>query len=208
MVMAPIEVRQLRVGEEAAAGALIRASGPEIFDPVLGPDARRCVGALTTLLQRGGALFCREHTWVAVEGDTVVGAMVAYPPTIEPEQGWAFLRYTLQGVGLLRSIRRFCFQLAMAVITRGVRMDALYLASLAVDPKRRGAGIGALLLGALSREARESGCRAIEADVTLKNTQALRFYERVGFRVVARRRARLLRLFLGFTGYHRIRQEL
>ena len=134
--------------------------------------------------------------------------MVAYPPTIEPEQGWAFFRYTLRGGGLLRTLRRFCFQLAMAVITRGVRMDALYLASIAVDPKRRGTGIGALLLEALSREARESGCQAIEADVTLKNAPALRFYERVGYRIVARRPARLLRPFLGFGGYHRIRQEL
>jgi ribosomal protein S18 acetylase RimI-like enzyme len=56
------------------------------------------------------------------------------------------------------------------------------LLDIALLPEARNQGVGAVLVGALMEEARSSGRRLRHMVFTL-NKQALRFYERLGFRV-------------------------
>ncbi len=48
---------------------------------------------------------------------------------------------------------------------------------------RRGAGLGALILGALIERAREAGCHSVLARITSQNATSIRLHERNGFRV-------------------------
>lgn len=56
----------------------------------------------------------------------------------------------------------------------------LYLEDLFVRPKLRGRGVGAALLSALERQARELGCGRLEWSVLDWNRSAIDFYRRFG----------------------------
>lgn len=62
---------------------------------------------------------------------------------------------------------------------------ACEITSIAADPPRT--GIGSLLLEAISGEARRSASRRVWLTTTNDNLDALRFYQRRGFRLVALR---------------------
>ena len=59
--------------------------------------------------------------------------------------------------------------------------DDCWLEDLFVDDDARGAGYGRLLVEAAIASARERGCKRIELDVNEQNTDAIRFYEALGF---------------------------
>jgi ribosomal protein S18 acetylase RimI-like enzyme len=60
---------------------------------------------------------------------------------------------------------------------------ACEITSIAADPPQR--GIGSMLMEAITGEARLSGCRSVWLTTTNGNLDALRFYQRRGFRLVA-----------------------
>jgi ribosomal protein S18 acetylase RimI-like enzyme len=63
--------------------------------------------------------------------------------------------------------------------------DACEVTSIAADPPQQ--GIGSSLMDAVLGEARRSGCRRVWLTTTTDNLDALRFYQRRGFRIVALR---------------------
>jgi ribosomal protein S18 acetylase RimI-like enzyme len=60
--------------------------------------------------------------------------------------------------------------------------DACELTAIAVEPRSR--GIGSQLLDAVVAEARAAGCASVWLTTTNDNLDALRFYQRRGFRLV------------------------
>jgi GNAT superfamily N-acetyltransferase len=54
--------------------------------------------------------------------------------------------------------------------------------SVRVEPRRRGDGIGAALIGWIIADARRRGCARAELTSNAKRTAARRFYERLGFK--------------------------
>ena len=63
-----------------------------------------------------------------------------------------------------------------------------YVQTIGVDPSRRRSGIGTALLVALVGEAVRRGCRRIDLEVRDGNDDAIRLYERHGFRRIGLRR--------------------
>jgi ribosomal protein S18 acetylase RimI-like enzyme len=59
--------------------------------------------------------------------------------------------------------------------------DDCWLEDLYVDDSARGTGLGRALVEAAFDRARERGCRRIELDVNESNTDAIAFYEALGF---------------------------
>jgi ribosomal protein S18 acetylase RimI-like enzyme len=86
--------------------------------------------------------------------------------------GAAVLVADVPGEGLLGS--------ALVFFRRGSTLARLY--SIATAPAARGRGIGAGLLAAAERAARERGCRALRLEVRVDNTAAIALYERAGYR--------------------------
>lgn len=68
-----------------------------------------------------------------------------------------------------------------------VAADEAELANLAVSEESRGRGIGAELVRAFAAEAGVRGANRLYLEVRVSNVRARRFYERLGFAVVARR---------------------
>ncbi|GHV05179.1 N-acetyltransferase [Clostridia bacterium] len=64
--------------------------------------------------------------------------------------------------------------------------DTLYIDDLCVDENHRGGGVGAALMEHCKSYAREIGCASIELNVWDCNQSATRFYERQGFKMLAR----------------------
>jgi ribosomal protein S18 acetylase RimI-like enzyme len=58
--------------------------------------------------------------------------------------------------------------------------------SIAVQPERRGCGIGALLLARAEADARQRGFKRMGLTVHADNVAAIRLYERCGWRPLAR----------------------
>ncbi len=58
-----------------------------------------------------------------------------------------------------------------------------YLADIAVDEECRGKGIGTFILEKSLVLAREKACKRVVLDVYLENKQALKLYERFGFKI-------------------------
>ena len=59
--------------------------------------------------------------------------------------------------------------------------DDCWLEDLYVDESARGTGLGRALVEAAFERARARGCRRIELDVNESNTEAIAFYESLGF---------------------------
>jgi ribosomal-protein-alanine N-acetyltransferase len=66
--------------------------------------------------------------------------------------------------------------------------DEVHVTNLAVDPARRGKGVGRLLLGTLLARHRARGARRAFLEVRPGNVEARRLYTSLGFQVVGRRR--------------------
>ncbi len=82
-----------------------------------------------------------------------------------------------------------------------VRLEAFapgswYVNVLAVLPEHRGKGLGSLLLADAERRAHEVGARSLSLIVASENPNAMRLYEHVGYRALARRPV------VGFPGFH------
>lgn len=77
----------------------------------------------------------------------------------------------------------------VAFVIGSVVVDTLEVASVAVAPEARRAGVGRALVGALLREARARGATEARLDVRAGNVAAIALYAAQGFVEVGRRRA-------------------
>jgi ribosomal protein S18 acetylase RimI-like enzyme len=73
---------------------------------------------------------------------------------------------------------------AVLLFRRGARRARLY--SLAVDPRRRRAGVAGRLLAAVERRARARGLEAVTLEVAAANRAAVILYRRAGYELIAR----------------------
>jgi ribosomal protein S18 acetylase RimI-like enzyme len=83
--------------------------------------------------------------------------------------------------------RRRFLGTAVVFFRKGAAVARLY--SLATRPEARGKGVGSALLAAAAEAARRHGCRALRLEVRTGNADAIRLYERHGFRRIGRRAA-------------------
>ncbi len=68
---------------------------------------------------------------------------------------------------------------AILLFRKGARVARLY--SIATHPAFAGKGVGAALIAACARAARERGCDRLRLEVRAGNTRAIALYERSGF---------------------------
>lgn len=73
---------------------------------------------------------------------------------------------------------------AVVFFRKGATAARLY--SIATRPEARGKGVGTALLAASEAAARQRGCRALRLEVRADNAGAIRLYEQLGYRRIAR----------------------
>ncbi len=67
-------------------------------------------------------------------------------------------------------------------------LDECYIANIAVLPKYRGNGLGKLLTEHLINTAKKNDCAFITLEVRPSNTVAVKMYEKLGFKVLGKRK--------------------
>jgi ribosomal protein S18 acetylase RimI-like enzyme len=132
-------------------------------------------------VERGEGNFSYRNAWVIEAGGAVAAGLIGYR---QPEP------YRLDGL-----------ETFPPVIQPLVRLEAYapgswYVNVVAVLPEHRGKGLGSLLLADAERRAHEVGARSLSLIVASENPNALRLYEHVGYRSLARRPV------VGFPGFH------
>ena len=86
--------------------------------------------------------------------------------------------------------------------------EELFIDTLCVRAQFRDRGIGTQLLAAAEGMARRLGLPACSLEVDLTNPEAQRLYERLGYRVAARRSSKTLRRRAHYPGYCRMVKAL
>jgi ribosomal protein S18 acetylase RimI-like enzyme len=119
---------------------------------------------------RTGVNFCFENAIVAEAGGVVAGMLLGYPLDADDPGDLSQLP---------------------AVVRPLVRLECRapgtwYVNAVATRPRFRGRGIGLMLLREAERLAARSGRSALSLIVASGNGGALRLYERIGFRTIAR----------------------
>lgn len=88
----------------------------------------------------------------------------------------------IRELGLLRGL--LAFLILNNISPAKPLFDEMYIAVLVVDASIRGKGIGSLLMQSAFEIAQKNQCTAVVLDVANTNPDALRLYERLGFKLV------------------------
>jgi ribosomal protein S18 acetylase RimI-like enzyme len=168
------------VEEGLAFARLLEQAQEGMFRIMLGPRAGAIVAGA---FARPGHELAYEHVVFAEQGGWIVGMASGY--TSE-----AHRRFTDEPLRAAAGWRRYRMAAFTRFNRRALRFMAtladgdFYLRSLAVEPSRRGGGIGTLLMAAVEDRARDAGARCLALDVAGKNRDARRLYERLGMTVL------------------------
>jgi len=198
---ARVTIRQAQADDAPEAGPLVFEAAPILFALLFGPQKAEAVRALTQLFKLGGNPFGFEQAWVAVQGGSVVGVMIA--ATVEARRrGGRRMWWLLPRVrGAVAMLRRLPEALAMMRGYASPPAEAFYVGILAVAEGCRGQGIGSRLLDEAAGQARNARCSLTVLHVELDHEDALRFYQRAGFREAARHEAAPRLVRQGIAGF-------
>lgn len=164
------------------AARLIYGSDPAYYDFWFGsaPAAHIC---LEKLWQEnlGGLSHAHCQTW---QSNGKLAALASHYPAAEEARLLAEdaeVQARLHGDFSLLQQR----EAMLAWLFPHLPEDVWYLRTLAVSPEQRGQGLGSQALADIEHRARTHAASAIHVDVDSANPQALRFYQRHGFEIIA-----------------------
>lgn len=168
---------------------LIQKAGPRFYPAVLGDRFEAVLGDL--FVQKKNFLS-HEHVVFADRlldktGARPMGILNSYSGQTARREG------TRLALGILRTLGgRFFVKLPSMIrakwVLGGLRHDDYYIGSIAVDPQARGQGVGSFLMEWAHQIARFEDCSRLVLDVESENFPAQRFYERLGFKPLSRKR--------------------
>jgi ribosomal protein S18 acetylase RimI-like enzyme len=199
-----ISLRPATPADAEAAAALMYETMPTLGEYLFGqPDAAGTIRVLAGIFPAPGHLLSYQYSTLATFGMEAVGIAQVLPSN----------DMARAAIGLARALRRrFGWAAMLRLIYRGIRLanepdtepGEYYVNTLAVAPAWRNQGIGARLLEEAERRGRELGLSVLSLGVLLHNTNAKRFYERVGFREALKYETRPLAPGVKYTGFYRM----
>jgi ribosomal protein S18 acetylase RimI-like enzyme len=164
--------------DEHAVARLIFESDPIFNTLVYGKNA---IAVIQGLLRLHDNFFDSRYLRCAVYEDDVVGVIVGFPVAekteIDRESGKDFART----MGFFRLLARMPLFIRMDKMMPAVEnRSGYYIHTVSVDPNHRGKGFGSEIIGEIA--ARHD---ALYLHVNRDNGDAIRFYERNGFKRLA-----------------------
>jgi len=132
-------------------------------------------------VEREDGNFSYRNAWVIDVKGAIAAGLIGYR---QPEP------YSLEGLETFPPV------IQPLVRLKAYAPGSWYVNVLAALPEHRGKGLGSLLLADAERRAHEVGARSLSLIVASENPDAMRLYERVGYRTLARRPV------VGFPGFH------
>jgi ribosomal protein S18 acetylase RimI-like enzyme len=172
-------IRPAQSSDAPHIARLVLLSAETFLPAVFGPGIAKAVEEMAA---GRGTLFSHEHAWVAEGEGDVRGMLLGYAGAAKAAQD------PRTGLGLLSvlradMIRRLPALLKMQSTIGRIGRNQYYISNVAVYPRHRGSGIGALLIARARQEAGSAGLADMVLDVETDNPDAQRLYERLGFRV-------------------------
>ncbi len=143
---------------------------------------RRAADIIATAFVQPDHDMSYQYVTFAERDNVIVGMFLCYTA----EQHRRSSRAPLKQAAGRRNIRMRIVQILFTPMTRitdSIADGDFYLLFIAVDKALRGDGVGSVLMDSFEERARASGSTRISLDVSAKNEEALRFYERRGMTV-------------------------
>jgi ribosomal protein S18 acetylase RimI-like enzyme len=180
-------IRKARSEDSAQAAPLVFASGPVTFEHIFSRQhGPYIVDFLSKEFADTRTMFSHVHHNVYELDGEVVGSIGSFdvPSHSSTFLGNAraiFISYGWRGIlkGLIFELR----------LVKAPRKGCLYLCHIAVRENCRGKGIAAKMINYMAAQAREGGYQSLSLDVAEQNANALRLYQQMGFKVLARNRS-------------------
>jgi ribosomal protein S18 acetylase RimI-like enzyme len=190
-----------------AADLIYRPMG-RMADYIFGSDdPARAREVFAKLFMQPSNRFSSEYCdALTLEGE-IVGLLLAYPAEILGSFSVPMarqLRELLGFGGMLRLLKRSLPLMG----TKECEPDEYYIYTVSVLPGFQGHGLGKLLMERAETRALEAGLHKCSLGVTVDNTRAVRFYERLDYRIVDTVRIPHLEKAIDHPGYHRMIKTL
>ena len=177
-------IRKALSGDSLRAVPLIYSSGPVAFEHIFsrahGPSVE---DFLITAFAGDTTMFSHCHHYVYELDGEVVGSIGSFDVPSHSGTFLANARAIFRNYGLRGILKGLVFELRLV---KAPRKNCLYLCHIAVSPDCRGKGIAAQMINFMMAKGREGGYRCLSLDVAEQNSNALRLYQQMGFRVLAR----------------------
>lgn len=165
------EIRRAVPDDSASLAAVELLTAPEFATFLLdGLFGEASVGAILTWRYRQGGVDSTDWSWVAEDGDQVIGAMGAYPVALS-RQEWG----TDAGEAQERNAH-------FAALRPLMRDDAFHIARLGVLPHARRRGVARALVDVAEQAARDAELSVLTLIVWADNAGACALYRGLGFR--------------------------
>ena len=162
-------VRPARKQDCAAIAALYSISSDGVADYIwtrLAAAGQDILDVGRQRYEREGTAFSYENCTIVEVNGAVAGMLVAFPMHVDPEAEES--------------------DPVLAPYSRLEEDNSYYVCGVALFPEFRGLGLGTRLMALAEQHAREQGFGKLSLIVFEKNEGAMRLYDRLGYREVAR----------------------
>lgn len=182
--MENLSIQKANPGHSEQAGALLLDTLYGFGPYMLGLGSReRALRVLADFFRLPGNRFSHEFSYIAEIDGKVAGLLLVFPGALFTKVNWAMIRQ----IPKVYSLREICEFIRREVLLRDeeeVGRDEFYVAHLSVNKDFQRKGIGNDLLKSAVEKAREHGLKKLSLMAEQENTDAIRLYERFGFRTV------------------------
>lgn len=190
------------------AAALIYETTGTLGDYLFGQSNRAdTVRTLAVLFREPDHLLSFQSSTLAEAGGEIIGIAQALPGADLWKANIRLAQACAKCLGFGAAIRLAWRGLPL-IFEPDAEAGEFYVETLAVAPGHRNRGIGRVLLEDAERRARDLKFPVCSLSVMLQNTDALRFYQRVGYRVDRKVTTRLRAAGVQYNGFYRMVKRL
>jgi ribosomal protein S18 acetylase RimI-like enzyme len=201
-----LTIRPARPDDSDLAVAMLRSSMGGLANYLF--DGARCPmdEYLSGMYQLDGHRFSWSLSFIGEARGEAVGFLLSYPGRDLNALQIQFLRRFPSRFGWRDTLRLVLRSLPLLDAPEA-RADEYYVSNLGVRSELRGRGYGAQLMSFAEAQARRAGLARCSLAVDLSNRDAIRLYERLGYKIVFTRQFKG-KLAEKESGYHRMLKHL
>lgn len=198
-----IYLRPAAADDARILGHLWAVTFPDKFGPVLGEHAEAVLSDWLRLSRR----HLHTTTVATIEGVAAGFIVLETAARPRPNDGRWLWRALQLHYGLFGAVRGLLLTLLLDSRHRCGRNE-MYIEMLGVAPGWRNLGIACRLLAHAETTARANQMEYLTLEVVSDNTPALRLYEKMGFKITAKKQSLPLKWVTGHPGYFEMTKRL
>jgi ribosomal protein S18 acetylase RimI-like enzyme len=161
---------------------LIYQTEPDLTEMFFGRNKLKAIQRIVKLIKSKSNSFSGNNIFLAYENNRVLGILIgASGKEIDKDEEWKVISNTLD---LFSKIRLLFYDklIVNRILTSEIKADEYYTGVLCVNKKYQKKGIGKNLIKNAKKIAKEKKCSKIILDVSKENDNAIKFYNKLGFK--------------------------